>query len=172
MANPYTSVSISGYNSNPPADDGENTDANTIKWATHKTKLADPIKDRTDTMDTNITAAFDKTINKDAGEQNTISGVLGHGASALTIAGGSITPVKNIHSVRGQSGAADDLDVMATGSVPDGTIVVIHAGSDSEVITVKHEATAGAGDLHLAGRADIVLDSTKKHIALRRNGAD
>ncbi len=45
MASPYTSVAVSGYNANPPADDGSATAANTIYWATIKTKLADLISD-------------------------------------------------------------------------------------------------------------------------------
>ena len=43
MGNPYTSQSISGYNQNPPSDDGSETEANRTKWATIKTKLADAL---------------------------------------------------------------------------------------------------------------------------------
>lgn len=60
MADPYSSVSISGYNTNPPADDGSQTEANRVKWATIKTKLNDPVKTRTDDMDTALIAAFGK----------------------------------------------------------------------------------------------------------------
>lgn len=60
MADPYTPVSITGYNSNPPVDDGSQTEANRVKWSTIKTKITDPVKTRTDTMDTNIAAAFGK----------------------------------------------------------------------------------------------------------------
>ena len=62
MANPYTAPSISGYNSNPPPDDGSNTAANEIKWSTQKTKLADPIKTLAETDITNTTAAFLKVL--------------------------------------------------------------------------------------------------------------
>lgn len=62
MADPYSSVSISGYNTNPPADDGSQTEANRVKWATIKTKLNDPVKTRTDDMDAEIASAFGKVI--------------------------------------------------------------------------------------------------------------
>lgn len=172
ITNQYTTTSITGFNSDPPTDAGATDAENEVEWQKHLDKLALPVKNRTDDMDANIFSAFGKTINTDAGEQGIISGVVGHGVSALTLVGGSITPVKNIHSVRGQSGAADNLAAIATGSVPDGTILYIHAGSDSEVITVKHEDSGESGNLHLAGRADIVLDSTKKHLVFRRNGSD
>lgn len=60
MASPYSSVDITGYNSNPPADDGSQTEANRVKWATVKAKLNDPVKVRTDDMDAALIAAFDK----------------------------------------------------------------------------------------------------------------
>lgn len=60
MASPYSSVSITGYNSNPPSDDGSQTEANRVKWATIKTKLNDPVKTRTDDINTALVAAFGK----------------------------------------------------------------------------------------------------------------
>lgn len=62
MADPYDSVAISGYNTNPPADDGSAVEANRVKWATIKTKLNDPLKTRTDSMDAAISAAFAKIM--------------------------------------------------------------------------------------------------------------
>tara|TARA_R100001530_G_scaffold13727_7_gene12595 strand:- start:7556 stop:8569 length:1014 start_codon:yes stop_codon:yes gene_type:complete len=60
MANPYTSVSISGYNATPPSDDGTVADSNKVNWSKHKDKLADPIKTLAESMDTNTLAAFVK----------------------------------------------------------------------------------------------------------------
>lgn len=40
----YTKPSQSGYNSSPPPDDGTTSEANKLKWATIKDKLADPNK--------------------------------------------------------------------------------------------------------------------------------
>lgn len=60
MANPYSSVSISGYNSSPPPDDGSNTAANEIKWATHKNKIGDPLKTAIESINSNVSSAFGK----------------------------------------------------------------------------------------------------------------
>lgn len=62
MADPYSGVSISNYNSNPPADDGSQVEANRVKWSTIKTKITDPVKVRTDDMNTELIAAFAKML--------------------------------------------------------------------------------------------------------------
>lgn len=56
--NPYTTVSISGYNANPPADDGSQVASNEIEWAKHKEKLADPVKTAVESINTNVNDAF------------------------------------------------------------------------------------------------------------------
>lgn len=53
----YTSVTISGYNSNPPPNDGSTGTANNVTWTKIKTKLFDPIKSGLDTIDDNISSA-------------------------------------------------------------------------------------------------------------------
>lgn len=50
----YSGVSITGYNANPPDDDGSQTEANRVKWETIKEKITDPTKVRTDSMDTAV----------------------------------------------------------------------------------------------------------------------
>lgn len=62
MGNPYSSVSVSGYNSNPPADDGSQVEANRVKWSTIKTKLPDPLKTAIESINTALVAAFPKVI--------------------------------------------------------------------------------------------------------------
>lgn len=60
MGTPYTEVTVSDYNLNPPTDDGAETPANEITWAKHKEKLADPLKDAIEEVNTNVLAAFGK----------------------------------------------------------------------------------------------------------------
>lgn len=62
MGNPFTSTSVSSYNSNPPSDDGSQTASNRLQWSTHKTKLSDPIKTAFDTSETATNTAFGKVI--------------------------------------------------------------------------------------------------------------
>lgn len=44
MGNPFTAPSISGYNSNPPPDDGSTGANNEVDWSMVKEKIGDPIK--------------------------------------------------------------------------------------------------------------------------------
>ena len=44
MANPFTSVTVSNYNLNPPPDDGTEVPENKLQWAKHKEKIGDPLK--------------------------------------------------------------------------------------------------------------------------------
>lgn len=62
MADPYTDVSISSYNANPPPDDGSDSAANTATWAGVKTKLGDPLKTAFEALNTNIGAMVDKLL--------------------------------------------------------------------------------------------------------------
>jgi len=57
--NPYTTVSVSGYNANPPDDDGSAVASNEIEWDKHKTKLGDPLNTAVTSIDTNVNAAFE-----------------------------------------------------------------------------------------------------------------
>ena len=60
--NPYTSVSISGYNSSPPPDDGSQSSANQVEWQKHLDKIGDPLKTLSEGIDTNVLAAFSALI--------------------------------------------------------------------------------------------------------------
>ena len=42
--NPYTSVTVSGYNTSPPSDDASQVSSNQLGWDKHKEKLGDPLK--------------------------------------------------------------------------------------------------------------------------------
>lgn len=56
--NPYSNVSVSGYNASPPTDDGAQTEANRLTWAKHKTKIGDPLKTAIEAMDSAVDDAF------------------------------------------------------------------------------------------------------------------
>ena len=60
MGFPYQSTSVSGYNSNPPADDGSQTDVNRVRWAKIKSKLTDPFSSFASAVNNAISAAFGK----------------------------------------------------------------------------------------------------------------
>lgn len=71
MANPYTSVSVSNYNLNPPSDDGSEIPANQVTWSKHKSKIGDPLKTAIEQTQTAISTAFGKTIS--GGSAGTLS---------------------------------------------------------------------------------------------------
>lgn len=50
----YSSVSISGYNSSPPPDDGSQTEANKVCWSKIKEKLTDPLKTALESINSQV----------------------------------------------------------------------------------------------------------------------
>lgn len=62
MGAPYTSVSSSGYNANPPSDDGSATASNRVLWSTIKSKLSDVLKTFIESINTNVGTAFGKVV--------------------------------------------------------------------------------------------------------------
>lgn len=63
--NPYTSQSISGYNSSPPPDDGSQTAANKVEWAKHKEKIGDPLKTLVEAVNSQCSSAFNTVALED-----------------------------------------------------------------------------------------------------------
>lgn len=107
MGTKYSSQATSGYNSSPPADDGSTTEANKIKWATIKTKLADVLKTFAEAINTALVTAFDQSCRTVAASdsaaatdhnrtiQVTTSSVTITLADATTMAAGYIVSVAN-----------------------------------------------------------------------------
>lgn len=62
MPSEYTKPSSSGYNSNPPPDDGTTVSANEVKWATHISKIGDPLKSYIDAVNNAADTAFGNLI--------------------------------------------------------------------------------------------------------------
>lgn len=51
--------SISNYNTSPPSDDGSQTTSNKVLWSTIKNKLADPIKNYVDSLNSATVTGFE-----------------------------------------------------------------------------------------------------------------
>lgn len=58
MTSPYTSVAIANFNASPPPDDGSQVESNQLDWDTHLNKLATPLKNAIEGINTNVAAAF------------------------------------------------------------------------------------------------------------------
>ena len=162
--NPYTSVSISGYNDNPPADDASEVADNQVEWAKHKTKLGDPVKNLSESINTNALSAFGKTINTDSDQSNAMGGSLAYTSSELTISGGSITITRGHHSIDTQSdGASDDLDTIVNSGTADGAVVYLRLENASRVVTIKDNT----GNIQTKNNEDLVLDANIPTILMR-----
>lgn len=59
MGTKYAAVSVSGYNSSPPPDDGSVSAANRVDWSKVKTKIGDPLNVFAAAVDAAILEAFD-----------------------------------------------------------------------------------------------------------------
>ena len=73
--NNYVSPTLTGYNANPPADDGTQTEDNRVKWDTVKTKIGDPLNTYSSAVDSAVDAALDKLPNNSTTSQATNFGV-------------------------------------------------------------------------------------------------
>jgi len=73
VANPYSSVAISGFDASPPPDDGTVSSSNKLEWAKHKNKLASPIKTLAEAINTQVLSAFGSLImTTDPGQETVI----------------------------------------------------------------------------------------------------
>ena len=167
--NPYSSISISGYNSSPPPDDGSQVSANEIVWQKHLDKIGDPLKTLAEAIDAALVTSFGKVINRDADEDNPVGGAIALTEKIFTIASGAITPTRSNVVLAAESGTTDTLDSMATGSVSDDTLLILSVDT-GDTITIN-DAGGGAGAIHLVDSQDLIL-STNDRLFLVRDGAD
>lgn len=58
MANPYTSVSVSGYNADAPSDDGSAVASNQLNWSKHVENLGNPLRTAIESVNANALSAF------------------------------------------------------------------------------------------------------------------
>jgi len=74
MGTKYSSTSIVGYNSAPPADDGSTAASNQVKWSTIKTKLPDPLKTAIEAINSGLVTALDTTARLVTTTDSTVAG--------------------------------------------------------------------------------------------------
>ena len=157
------------YNASPPPDDGTQVAANLLEWQKHLDKIGAPLKTAIEAINTNVSSAFDDTVDTSADTDNTIQGAFSFTSAEITIASGSATPTRKNHSIDTESdAAADDLDTLSTASLADGAEIILKAESAARVVTVKD----GTGNINLADNADFILNSADKRICLQRTGAN
>lgn len=168
-SNPYTSQSISGYNSSPPPDDGSTGADNLVTWAKHKTKLGDPIKTLAENINSQTSAAFAKVINTDASVRNSVAGSVAYSWATATIGDSIVTPLSSAAFLSGAT--TDTVFEIKTSNVYDGAILTLKTLSASDSITLVHAtatgaATATAANIYLGQQSNITLDSQYDVITL------
>jgi hypothetical protein len=139
MGTKYSSVSVSGYNSSPPADDGSSTSANQVKWSTIKAKLPDPLKTALESINGNLATfanfgsrqvtASDTTLASDHMKTIEIASTVSASVTislgdATTMADGYIVTIKNSSTITqtvGRATVGDTIDGAASNfSLPSG----------------------------------------------------
>ena len=143
----YTPVSISGYNSNPPEDDGTQVASNEVAWSKHKTKLGDPLKTLSETIDTNVTTAFGK--------------VAVNGTTALTV---TTTLTATQHGKVIETTGAITLDLTAAATLGDGWHIWLVI-TDTSTVTIDPN-----GAELINGSATFSADQQHKTYLLACNG--
>jgi hypothetical protein len=73
MGSKFASVSISGFDASPPADDGSQTASNLVSWATEKSKLATPLKTAIESINTGLVTAFDYSVRQITSSDNSVA---------------------------------------------------------------------------------------------------
>jgi hypothetical protein len=90
--------------------------------------------------------------------------------STLTLASDACTPTGGVHAIDSEAAAStDNLATINQTNAPDGRLLLIRAANAGHVITVKH-AAGGTGQILLTDSADLVLQSTKQWLLLKRTG--
>lgn len=91
MSNPYTSVSITGYNAGAPPDDTSTGSNNVVQWQKHLDKIGGPIKTAVESINTNITTAFGKIFGNNASTHGADYTVLTSDQGKVLVATAAIT---------------------------------------------------------------------------------
>lgn len=124
MTTIYTSVSLSGYNASPPADDGSLISTNKITWNKHKEKLGDPLKNLSENINTNLVTAFSRIFHS-ATTNITTTTTLSDADRGKTIT------TENTITVNLEDPATAGNNYFVTVINSDGGTVTIDAGSDT-----------------------------------------
>ena len=147
MGSKYTTESLSGYNQSPPVDDGSETEANKLKWATHKEKLGDPLKTQVAAIDTKLVASADVGPDQHTSAYTTVAGdhqktLEATSALAFTLLAVASAPDGYTVNFKNNSGGTVTVDASGSETI-DGSTGTISL-SDKETLSVQLDQ-AGTG---------------------------
>lgn len=148
MGEKYTTEPISGYNSAPPADDGTETEANKVKWVTHKDKLSDPIKTQVANIDTKLLAMADVGPNAQTANYTTLTTdhqktiEVQTAGVVITLLAVTSAPVGYTVTVKNDSGGAIEVDATGSETIDGSTGTIMLADNESTAVQLN-QATTG-----------------------------
>lgn len=165
MGTKYSSTLPTGYNSNPPADDGSQVASNKVKYSTIKSKLADPLNTYASSLDTALQAAFDTSSSITSVDYTTVASdhlkpIEASGTTtislgdAATMESGYRAIVANVGTGIITVGVATDTDTL--NGATDGTITLlpndcvtftVNQGADGYEVISKFVGTSPVGSV-------------------------
>lgn len=164
MGTKYSSVTVSGYNSSPPSDDGSTSASNQVKWSTHKTKIGDPLNTAIAAINSALVTALDASVRQITVSDNILTsdhnktieigststtGVVASLPDAATAAAGYFVTVKN------RSAYAQTVGRVTSGDTIDGTAANYSLGPGESAV-FKVNASANGYNIDAAIRFDLV----------------
>ena len=147
MGTKYTTTTISGYNSSPPADDGTASEANKVKWSTTKDKLADPIKDQVANIDAKLVSMADVGPDAKTSAYTTVAGdhqktLEVTNATTITLLAVASAPAG--YTVTIKNAGTNDVTVTGTGSEQiDGSTLDIYLAPKEVAVVQLNQAQTG-----------------------------
>lgn len=148
----YSTVTVSAYNASPPSDDGTQSDANKVKWATTKTKLSDPLNSAIASINTALLTAFDYSVNQKTAAYTTVAGdhmrtveIAPTVSSAVTISLGDATTMTSGYMVlvKNSSGVTCTLTRVTGGDTIDGVAGTVSLPSNSGIVVKVNSGATG-----------------------------
>ncbi len=130
MGAKYSTQAASGYNSSPPPDDGSQSASNQITWAAQKTKLADPVKNLADNINTALVATFDYSVRQISSSDSTVASdhmrtveIAPTATIAVTVSLGDAATMTNVYRVfvKNSSSLNQTVGRLTVGDTIDGT---------------------------------------------------
>ena len=175
MGTRYSSQAISGYNSSAPSDDGSTANSNKVKWATIKSKLADPVKTQAAAIDSALVTALNMSaravsaddIAADTDHDKTIqcntSSITITLSDATTMAAGYTVSVHNNSTGNVSVALATSTDLIDTVTNATNTIYphetrryIVNAAANGYVSASSH--AVGASDT-VPGKIEVAVQS-------------
>jgi hypothetical protein len=173
----YTTIAVAGFNANPPADDGSQTEANKVTWAKIKTKLGDPLNTAIEAIDDALVEALDTAVSQVGSAYTTVASdhlqtieVASTASSAVQVSLGDAATMGNGYTVRiknssshlvtiGRATGGDTIDGVAFNRVlvsGQSATVIVNSGATGYLIVASTPSawvtpTFAAGDFTAGG---------------------